>query len=52
MVEVFHQEVSIAGRKTHNLAGAPPIRCLAVEQTMNLMPLVQTEQVTIEARQD
>ena len=46
MVVVFHREVSTAGRKTHNLAGVPAIRCLAVEQTMNLTLRVQTEQAT------
>lgn len=51
-VAVFLQEVSTGGRKTRNLAGVPPIRCLAVERMMNHTLLVQTGQGMIEARQD
>jgi hypothetical protein len=51
MVVVFLREVSTGGRRTHNLAGVPAIRRLAVERMMNHTPLVLTEQVMIEARQ-
>ena len=52
MAVVFLREVSTDERKTHNLAGVPPIRRLAVERMMNHTPLVRAEQVMIEARQD
>jgi hypothetical protein len=51
MVVDFHREVSIVGRRNHNLDVGPVIRCRDVEPMMNHMRRVRTEPGMIEVRQ-